>query len=110
MIGCLVCGTVAVGINSHLLPGDMVATTAHPTWLRSVHPDELLSPTAYVDSELLVCGVGEGTGCIIIGMAAAGSAGGGHAFFVMTNNDGRFGWLYNYEVRPIVTLREPCAK
>jgi hypothetical protein len=89
-----------MGINSHVLPGDTVITVAD-CWLGALHPEERDPNVFIVEAKLEI-----NTQCFVINVAPAGSAGGGHAFFVMTVPDNRFGWLRNHDVRSFVTQRE----
>jgi hypothetical protein len=81
------------------LPGDLVVTCDY-AWL---YPGPASFGSGGVPGQRL----DDGTQCLVINVAPAGSAGGGHTFFVMTAPDKRFGWLMNYDVRPFVTQREP---
>lgn len=89
-----------MGINSHMLPGDIVATTDR-TWLRS-DPENWLLMASYNPKDVLV---DANVSCLVIGIAPVGSNLGGHIFFVMSNC-GKVGWVANHDVIPIATLRD----
>ena len=91
-----------MGVNSHILPGDLVLTCDRRLAMFDVHPDEVYDDYARVN-----CLLNEGEKCLVISVVPAGSALGGHAFFVFVPNRSMFGWLRNYHVRPYITQREP---
>lgn len=87
-----------MGINAHLLPGDVVAAYAGSLLLRQ-HPDTDESGTASLLTQDRLC--------MVLSVAAAGSSGMGHAFFVWVPEMNRVGWLINHAVRPVGTTKEP---
>lgn len=91
-----------MGVNSHVLPGDIVTTIAQ-VMLMPAHPDE----QHFFDVGCRRLTYEEP--CLVLSVASAGSANGGHAFFVMAQRTTHFGWLHNYDVMPYVTQREVSA-
>lgn len=100
-----------MGINAHIVPGDLLIINIGGTQLYHVHPDELAGdPNLLDDDERLVCNLwDEHAPMIVIATAKAGSNGDGHSFYVMAHVDGlpRLGWIMNHVVRGFVTHRQP---
>lgn len=93
-----------MGINSHVLPGDVVSVVSDGTWLFTRHPDEF-DPFELLAVATVTTKLRSNTACTVLDIASAGSSDGGHVFFVMTTEPCMFGWLRNHDVRPIVTQR-----
>ena len=100
-----------MGINAHVLPGDTLVINISGTLLYHVHPDEILGdPNLLADDERVVCVLhDERASILVLRREKAGSSGEGHAFFVMTSEEGiaRTGWVMNHVVRGLVTQRQP---
>lgn len=100
-----------MGINSHILPGDLVLTVAERTQLYARHPDDIeiwMGVELFDDNRDLIINLQANVSCLVLAIANAGSSGMGHAFFVMANDRSpRFGWLTNWSVRSFVTQQEP---
>ena len=102
-----------MGINAHILPGDLLVINISGTLLYHVHPDEIVGdPNLFADDERVVCVLrDERAAILVLRCAKAGSNGEGHAFFVMTSEKGatRMGWIMNHVVRGLVTQRQPAG-
>jgi hypothetical protein len=93
-----------VGVNSHVLPGDMVATLEYAT-LYTEHPEVALD-RAYAAGTPRPLGapLDANLPCLVISRELTASTR-GCVFFVMTP-DMHFGWLWNFAVRPVSTQHE----
>lgn len=96
-----------MGINSHIVVGDIVVTN-DKAQLYTVHPDRISgSPQLWDDDDRLICNLRENDTALVLGVQPAGSTGNGCAFYVMTTSPIKFGWVMNHVVRGHVTKYEP---
>jgi hypothetical protein len=96
-----------MGINSHIVVGDILAAN-DGAQLYNVHPDRISgSPNLWEDDVRHVCNMRENDIALVLAVTPAGSTGSGCAFYVMTSAPIKFGWVMNHVVRGHVTLREP---
>jgi len=96
-----------MGVNSHILPGDLVVVHDANTQLYDRHPDLIATcVNLWPDDDRLVGQLLVDEVCLVVAIASAGSANGGHAFLVMASQAFKMGWVCNYRVRPHVTQRD----
>lgn len=95
-----------MGVNGHVLPGDLVVTHDYGTQLYRMHPDEISSGPVNLwdDDARLICNLDTDEVCMVL-HRAPGSNHGGLAFFVWALRVNRIGLLMNHRVRPHVTQR-----
>jgi len=105
-----------MGVNSHVLQGDLVITRISGTQLYNEHPDDVLpegGPINLVEGDdRLVLNLDEGEVCTVLSTSTATSAlGPDHdyrtqIFLVWAMRVNKFGWLFGHTVRSYVTQRE----
>ena len=84
-----------MGINSHVVPGDLIVVFRDTALYEETNVGIGNYTRRFHDEE----------SCIVLSREIAGSAGGGHMFFVMTEKCD-FGWVYNHSFLHVRTQDE----